>query len=113
MTWINEYLTVYETRTKTPYFLDPYTEGMRTTLIVGAPRSGKSVNGNNIILHEQKYGGFTFVIDVGGSYESTVRLFDGVVERVGTSGPRINPFSLEPTEAKSQLSCSSSSGCCW
>ncbi|MFL6446127.1 MAG: VirB4 family type IV secretion system protein [Bryobacteraceae bacterium] len=94
----HEYLTVYETRTKTPYFLDPYTEGMRTTLVVGAPRSGKSVNGNNIILHEQKYGGFTFVIDVGGSYESTIRLFDGVVERVGTSGPRINPFSLEPTE---------------
>ena len=94
----HEYLTVYETRTKTPFFLDPYTEGMRTTLIVGAPRSGKSVNGNNIILHEQKYGGFTFVFDVGGSYESTVRLFDGVIDRVGTNGPRINPFSLKPTE---------------
>ena len=94
----HEYLTVYETRTRTPFFLDPYTEGMRTTLIVGAPRSGKSVNGNNMILHEQKYGGFSFVFDVGGSYESTVRLFDGVIERVGTSGPRINPFSLKPTE---------------
>ncbi len=30
-----EYLTVYETRTKTPYFLDPYTEGMRTARAVG------------------------------------------------------------------------------
>src|SRR4051812_42619139 len=42
----HEYLTVYETRTKTLLFLDPYTKGMRTTLIVGAPGSGKSVNDN-------------------------------------------------------------------
>jgi type IV secretion system protein VirB4 len=68
-------------------------------LILGAPRSGKSVNGNHIILSEQKYGGYTFVIDIGGSYESTVRLFGGTVERVGIDGPRINPFSLEPSEA--------------
>jgi type IV secretion system protein VirB4 len=79
--------------------LDPYVDGLRTTLILGAPRSGKSVNGNHIILSEQKYGGYTFVIDVGGSYESTVRLCGGVVERIGTGGPRINPFSLEPTES--------------
>ncbi|HEX5424037.1 MAG TPA: hypothetical protein VF283_18245 [Bryobacteraceae bacterium] len=94
-----EYLSVYETRTKTPYFLDPYVDGARTTLILGAPRSGKSVNGNHIILSEQKYGGYTFVIDVGGSYEATVRLFGGAVERIGTRGLRINPFSLEPTES--------------
>jgi type IV secretion system protein VirB4 len=95
----HEYLSVYETRTKTPYFLDPYEDGLRTTLILGAPRSGKSVNGNHIILSEQKYGGYTFVIDIGGSYESTIRLLGGSVERIGIDGPRINPFSLEPTEA--------------
>lgn len=94
-----EYLSIYETRTSTPYFLAPYVDGLRTTLILGAPRSGKSVNGNHIILSEQKYGGYTFVIDVGGSYESTVRLLGGSVERMGISGPRINPFSLEPAEA--------------
>lgn len=94
-----EYLSVYERRTKTPYYLDPYVNGLRTTLILGAPRSGKSVNGNHIILSEQKYGGYTFVIDIGGSYESTVRLFGGAVERIGIDGPRINPFSLEPSEA--------------
>jgi type IV secretion system protein VirB4 len=95
----HEYLSVYETRTKTPFFLDPYEGGLRTMLILGAPRSGKSVNGNHIILSEQKYGGYTFVIDIGGSYESTVRLLGGSVERIGIDGPRINPFSLEPTEA--------------
>jgi type IV secretion system protein VirB4 len=95
----DEYLSVYETRTKTPFFLDPYEGGLRTMLILGAPRSGKSVNGDHIILSEQKYGGYTYVIDIGGSYESTVRLFGGTVERIGIHGPRINPFSLEPTEA--------------
>ena len=99
----NEYLTVYETRNGTPFFLDPYVEGMRTTLILGAPRKGKSVNGNLIIAHEQKYGGFTYVFDVGGSYESTIRLYGGAIERVGVDGPRINPFSLEPTEENLQF----------
>jgi type IV secretion system protein VirB4 len=99
----HEYLTVYETRNGAPFFLDPYVEGMRTTLILGAPRKGKSVNGNLIIAHEQKYGGFTYVFDVGGSYESTIRLYGGTVEHVGVNGPRINPFSLEPTEENLQF----------
>jgi type IV secretion system protein VirB4 len=98
-----EYLTVYETRDKTPYFLDPYVEGMRTTLILGAPRRGKSVNGNLIIAHEQKYAGFTYVFDIGGSFESTIRLYGGTIDHVGVDGPRINPFSLEPTDANLQF----------
>jgi type IV secretion system protein VirB4 len=99
----SEYLAVYETRDKTPYFLDPYIEGLRTTLILGAPRTGKSVNGNHIVAHEQKYGGFTYVFDIGGSFESTIRLYGGSVDRVGVDGPRINPFSLEPTENNLQF----------
>jgi type IV secretion system protein VirB4 len=95
----HEYLSVYETRTKTPFFLDPYVDGLRTTLVLGAPRTGKSVHGNNIILNEQKYGGYTFVIDVGGSYESTIQLLGGSIVRVGSDAPRINPFHLEPTDA--------------
>ncbi len=99
----DEYLSVYETRTGAPFFLDPYDHGMRTTLLLGAPRSGKSVNGNQIIAHEQKYGGFTYVIDIGGSYESTIRAYGGVIERVGVGNPRINPFSIEPTEDNLQF----------
>ena len=98
-----EYLTVYETRDKTPYFLDPYVEGLRTTLILGAPRKGKSVNGNLIIAHEQKYAGFTYVFDIGGSFESTIRLYGGSIDRVGVDGPRINPFALEPTDTNLQF----------
>ena len=99
----NEYLSVYETRTGTPFFLDPYVDGMRTTLILGAPRTGKSVHGNQIIAHEQKYGGYTYTFDVGGSFESTIRLYGGSVQRVGPDGPTINPFSLDPTEDNLQF----------
>ena len=48
---------------------------------------------------EQKYGGFTFIFDIGGSYESQVELYGGRVDRVGKDGPRVNPFALEPTDS--------------
>jgi hypothetical protein len=35
---------------------------------------------------EQKYGGFTFIFDIGGSYESQVELYGGRVDRVGKDG---------------------------
>ena len=47
---------------------------------------------------ERKYNGFTYIFDIGGSYESQVELYGGKVTRVGKDGPRVNPFSLEPTE---------------
>ncbi|GAC1699929.1 MAG: hypothetical protein NVS9B4_00310 [Candidatus Acidiferrum sp.] len=93
-----EYLNVYETRAGTPYFLDPYVSGTRNTLVLGATRAGKSVNGNLTITHEQKYGGYTYVIDAGGSYESTVRALGGVVERIRVGNPRIAIFAGEPTK---------------
>ena len=44
-------------------------------------------------------GGFTYIFDIGGSYESVVELYGGRVDRVGKDGPRVNPFALEPTES--------------
>lgn len=94
-----EYLNVFETRTNTPFFQDAYVAGVRVMLILGPPRTGKSVHGNQAIAMEQKYGGFTYIFDVGGSYESQVELYGGRMVRVGLSGPRVNPFSLEPTNS--------------
>ena len=94
-----EYLNVFETRTGTPFFQDGYVNGVRVQLIIGPTGTGKSVHGNLAIAHEQKYGGFTFIFDVGGSYESVVELYGGKVDRVGKDGPRVNPFALEPTES--------------
>ncbi|HVJ08358.1 MAG TPA: hypothetical protein VM554_08225 [Acidisarcina sp.] len=95
----NEYLSVFETRTRTPFFQDVYVDGVRVMLILGPTGSGKSVHGNLSIAHEQKYGGFTYIFDIGGSYESVVELYGGRVDRIGKDGPRVNPFALEPTES--------------
>jgi type IV secretion system protein VirB4 len=94
-----EYLNIFETRTRTPFFQDVYVDGVRVMLIIGPTGSGKSVHGNAAIALEQKYGGFTYIFDIGGSYESVVELYGGRVDRVGKDGPRVNPFSLEPTES--------------
>jgi type IV secretion system protein VirB4 len=95
----NEYLNIFETRTRTPFFQDVYVDGVRVMLILGPTGTGKSVHGNLAIAHEQKYGGFTYIFDIGGSYESVVELYGGRVDRIGKDGPRANPFALEPTES--------------
>jgi type IV secretion system protein VirB4 len=95
----NEYLNIFETRSRTPFFQDVYVDGVRVMLIIGPTGSGKSVHGNAAIALEQKYGGFTYIFDIGGSYESVVELYGGRVDRVGKDGPRVNPFALEPTES--------------
>lgn len=48
---------------------------------------------------EQKYGGFTHIFDIGGSYESVVELYGGRVDRIGKDGPRVALFALDPTES--------------
>jgi type IV secretion system protein VirB4 len=95
----NEYLNIFETRTRTPFFQDVYVDGVRVMLILGPTGTGKSVHGNLAIAHEQKYGGFTYIFDIGGSYESVVELYGGRVDRIGKDGPQVNPFALEPTES--------------
>jgi type IV secretion system protein VirB4 len=95
----NEYLNIFETRTRTPFFQDVYVDGVRVMLILGPTGTGKSVHSNMAIAHEQKYGGFTYIFDIGGSYESVVELYGGRVDRIGKDGPRVNPFRLEPTES--------------
>ena len=67
-------------------------------MTLGPTGSGKSVFQNQATALEQKYGGFTYIFDIGGSYESVVELYGGKVDRVGKDGPRVNPFSLAPTE---------------
>jgi type IV secretion system protein VirB4 len=95
----SEYLNIFETRTRTPFFQDVYVDGVRVMLIIGPTGTGKSVHGNQLISLEQKYGGFTYIFDIGGSYESVVELYGGKVDRVGKDGPNVNPFALEPTES--------------
>ena len=67
------------------------------------------MHGNMAVAHEQKYAGFTYIFDIGGSYESVVDLYGGKVDRAGKDGPQINPFSLEPTESNIHFFTASSS----
>ncbi len=94
-----EYLNVFETRTGTPFFQDAYVNGVRVMLILGPTGTGKSVHANQMLALERKYEGFTYIFDIGGSYESQVELYGGRVDRVGIDGPRVNPFALVPTES--------------
>ena len=94
----DEYLNVLETRQGTPFFQDVYVDGVRVMLIIGPTGKGKSVHTNQMLGLERKYNGFTFIFDVGNSYESMVELYGGRVDRVGLNGPRCNPFAMDPTE---------------
>ena len=94
----DEYLNVFETRQGTPFFQDVYVNGVRVMLIIGPPGTGKSVHTNQMLGLERKYNGFTYIFDIGNSYESMVELYGGRVDRIGLDGPRVNPFALEPTE---------------
>ena len=71
---------------------------MRVQLTIGPPGTGKSVHTNQMLGLERKYNGFTYIFDIGNSYESMVELYGGKVDRIGLDGPRVNPFALEPTE---------------
>ncbi|UWZ81792.1 VirB4 family type IV secretion system protein [Occallatibacter riparius] len=95
----SEYLNVFETRSRTPFFQDVYVDGVRVMLIIGPTGSGKSVIGNATVAFEQKYEGFTYIFDIGGSYESVVELYGGRVDRIGKDGPRVALFAQEPTES--------------
>ena len=78
-------------------------DGVRVMLIIGPTGSGKSVVGNATVALEQKYGGFTYIFDIGGSYESVVELYGGRVDRVGKDGPRVNPFALGADRKQHQV----------
>ena len=94
----SEYLNVFETRQGTPFFQDAYVNGVRVQLTIGPTGTGKSVHTNQMLGLERKYNGFTYIFDVGNSYESMVELYGGRVDRIGLDGPRVNPFALEENE---------------
>jgi type IV secretion/conjugal transfer VirB4 family ATPase len=95
-----EYLAVLETNHNTPYFLNLHHRDVAHTMILGSTGSGKSFLLNFLITNMQKYDPYTFIFDLGGSFDSLTRLFSGTYVRVGLNSPgfKINPFSLPPTK---------------
>ena len=95
-----EYLAVLETSHGTPYFLNLHYHDTAHSMILGRSGSGKSFLLNFLITNLQKYDPYTFIFDVGGSFESLTRLFNGSYLRLGLESAdfTINPFCLPPTK---------------
>jgi type IV secretion/conjugal transfer VirB4 family ATPase len=94
-----EYLAALESTHGTPYYLNLHSGDVAHTLMLGATGSGKSFAASTILQSAQKYDPFTFIFDLGGSYETVTRSFGGSYLNVGLKNPgfSINPFSLEST----------------
>ena len=99
----DEALAIFETRDRTLFYFDSYLNDLRGMLVIGSPRRGKSFLINFLMDMEPKYGGFIFIFDIGGSYESTVLKHGGRVVRFGLDGPRLNPLALPPTEENQEF----------
>ena len=95
-----EYLAVLETNHGTPYFLNLHYQDRAHTIVLGATGAGKSFFLNFLLTNLQKYNPYTFIFDLGGSYEATTENFQGSYMRVGVEHRafQINPFCLEPTK---------------
>jgi type IV secretion system protein TrbE len=95
-----EYLAVLETSSSTPYFLNLHYQDIAHAMILGATGSGKSFFLNFLVTNLQKYQPLTYIFDLGGSYESVTKLFDGRYLRVGIDHRSftINPFRLPQTK---------------
>lgn len=95
-----EHLALLETNHKTLYFFNLHHSDTAHTLILGRTGSGKSFLLNFLITNLQKYDPYTFIFDLGGSFQSLTKLFQGSYIHAGIESRefRINPFSLPPTK---------------
>src|SRR5258707_281389 len=96
-----EYLAVLETNHRTPYYLNLHCKDTAHTVILGRTGSGKSFTLNFLITNLQKYDPYTFIFDLGGSFEHLTRLFEGSYVKVGphSAAFKINPFCLPKTKS--------------
>jgi type IV secretion/conjugal transfer VirB4 family ATPase len=95
-----EYLAVLETNHRTPYYLNLHCKDTAHTVVLGRSGAGKSFLLNFLITNLQKYDPYTFIFDLGGSFESLTRLFGGSYVKVGIQATdfTINPFCLAKTK---------------
>jgi type IV secretion/conjugal transfer VirB4 family ATPase len=100
-----EYLAVLETDNDTPYFLNLHNGDVAQTLILGMTGSGKTFFSNFLLMNAQKYRPYTYIFDVGHSYQSLTEIFGGTYLNVGQDSRdfTINPFALRPTQENQQF----------
>jgi type IV secretion/conjugal transfer VirB4 family ATPase len=103
-----EYLTIFETNHRTPYFFNLHHSDIAHLFMLGATGSGKSFTLVFILTHLQKFIPFTYIFDLGGSYQGLTQRFGGTYVHLGKtdSSLRINPFTLPLTADNLQFQCS-------
>jgi type IV secretion system protein VirB4 len=89
-----EYLAVLETDNDTPYFLNLHNGEVAQTLILGMTGSGKTFFSNFLLMNAQKYWPYTYIFDVGNSYQSLTEIFGGTYLNVGQDSRDFNYQSL-------------------
>ena len=98
----DEYLAVFETGRRTPYFFSAHAGDIAHSLVIGATGSGKSFLLNFLLAQARKYDPRVCILDLGGSYRQLTELVGGAYLELGLgSGAmscRLNPFrALPPT----------------
>jgi type IV secretion system protein VirB4 len=98
-------LVAFETEDHGLFHFNLHVEDVGHTLVFGPTRTGKSFLLNFVIAHAQKYGPYTFILDVGGSYRLLTEALNGsyVSVRPAKLPFSINPFALEPTAANTEF----------
>ena len=92
----NEYLNIFETRTRTPFFQDVYVDGVRVMLILGPTGPANPCTAMASARAEIRW------LHLHLRYRRQLREHGRAVRREGgpdrPGRPRVNPFALEPTE---------------
>jgi type IV secretion/conjugal transfer VirB4 family ATPase len=103
-----EYLSLFETNQRTPYFFNLHYGDVAHMLMLGATGSGKSYSVSFLLTHLQKFHPFTYVFDLGSSYRDVTQRFGGAYVQFGSqdAAPTINPFSLPLSSENLQFLCS-------
>ena len=99
----DEYLSVWLTRRKTPYYFNLHKGQVGHGIMTGASGSGKSYALTSLILDSQKYDPYTVIFDVTGAFRALTAELGGSYLELGrhknVGCAAINPFSLSPTPA--------------
>ena len=97
------YMSVFESSHGTPFYFNIPYDGVAHTFVTGATGSGKSFLMNFLLTDVQKYRPYTFIFDLGGSYESLTRLFGGHYTKVTATKLCINPCATLTQRCKLSL----------
>jgi len=95
-----EYLATFETQQGTPFFYTLHQGDLGHTVLFGTTGAGKSFTLGYLLTHAQKYDPWTFIFDLGGSFEGLTQVFGGAYLRLSMEqrAASLNPFSLPPTK---------------